>query len=72
MQVTIAHFFFVQFLKLEEVGEQCRLHQWQIEHRESFLALMLHHTVAHEPDGQQNKNGSEELVVDMITDPSRI
>lgn len=57
----------VQFLKLEDVSEQCRLHQWQIEHRESFLASMLHHTISHDID--TNKSESDE-VCEMTTEPS--
>ena len=61
----------LQFLKLEDVGEQCRLHQWQIQHRESFLAVMLHHTISHERGtSQQNDSKSEELISDMIAEPS--
>jgi len=36
------------YLKLEEVSEQSRLHQWQIERRGSLLAVMLHHTIRHD------------------------
>ena len=57
----------MQFLKLEDVGEQIRLHQWQIEHRESFLAVMLHQTVAHE---EQQLPRSDEATDDMMVEPS--
>ena len=61
----------VQFLKLEDVSEQCRLHQWQIEHRESFLASMLHHTISHDNDTLQwNENERDkEVVCEMTTEP---
>ena len=32
---------------MEEVGEQIRLNQWQMSHRSSLLAIMLHHTTRH-------------------------
>ena len=65
--------FTLQFLKLEEVGEQIRLHQWQIEHRESFLAVMLHHTVAHGEGGDKGSqlSRSDEVFSDMQVEPSR-
>ena len=62
--------FTLQFLKLEEVSEQIRLHQWQIEHRESFLAVMLHHTVAHEEEGG-GASLSDGVISDMIVEPFR-
>jgi hypothetical protein len=58
----------LQFLKLEEVGEQIRLHQWQIEHRESFLSVMLHHTVAHGEEGGRGSH-SDEVISDMVVEP---
>ena len=39
-----------QYLKLEELNEQSRLNQWQINCRSSMLAIMLHHTVDHQRD----------------------
>lgn len=35
------------YLKLEDVSEQIRINQWQIENRGSLLPMMLHHTVDH-------------------------
>lgn len=35
------------YLKLEDVSEQIRINQWQIENRGSLLPTMLHHTVDH-------------------------
>lgn len=62
--------FKLQFLKLEEVSEQIRLHQWQIEHRESFLAVMLHHTVAHGEEGGRGPQ-SDGVIGDMMVEPFR-
>ncbi len=45
---THVHTHAPQYLKLEEDGEQSRLNQWQIDHRGSLLAVMLHHTIDHE------------------------
>ena len=45
----------LQYLKLEEVNEQCRLYQWQIDYRGSLLAVMLHHTVDHETEEDTNR-----------------
>ena len=51
-----------QYLKLEDVNEQSRLHQWQINCRSSLLAVMLHHTVNHQtPTG--SCESSEETVM---------
>ena len=36
-----------QYLKLEDVSEQIRINQWQIENRGSLLPTLLHHTVDH-------------------------
>lgn len=47
----------VQFLKQEEVGEQIRLNQWQMSHRSSLLATMLHHTIQH-PHSSCNGTGT--------------
>lgn len=48
LTVTLPHLITTQYLKLEEVSEQSRLHQWQIERRGSLLAVMLHHTIRHD------------------------
>lgn len=40
----------LQYLKLEELSEQSRLNQWQMDCRNSLLAIMLHHTVDHNTD----------------------
>ena len=53
--VYINHY--TQYLKLEEVNEQSRLHQWQIERRGSLLAVMLHHTIRHD-DNKEAATGS--------------
>ena len=44
----------LQYLKLEEVGEQTRLQQWQVDHRHSLLAIMYHHTVDHSKKSSWN------------------
>lgn len=49
-----------QYLKLEEVGEQVRLNQWQIDHRSSLLAVMLHHTIDHSSNDSWNGDAAEE------------
>ncbi|XP_003387467.1 PREDICTED: CXXC-type zinc finger protein 1-like isoform X1 [Amphimedon queenslandica] len=38
------------YLKLEELGEQMRLLQWQLSYRKSLMAILLHHTVDHSKD----------------------
>ena len=50
----------LQYLKLEEVGEQVRLNQWQIQHRSSLLAVMFHHTVDHEQEASWNGDTGHE------------
>jgi len=49
-------------LKLEELGEQTRLNQWQKAQRSSLLATMLHHTINHSsPSSTWNGIGTKEL-----------
>ena len=53
----------LQYLKLEELSEQLRLNQWQVEHRHSLMAIMLHHTVDHSKEqrgGDTNNNSSSQ------------
>lgn len=40
----------MQYLKLEELSEQSRLNQWQMDCRNSLVAVMLHHTIDHGQD----------------------
>lgn len=47
-----------QFLKLEDVTEQIRLQQWQIQHRGSLMARLLHHTIDH---SRENKEKEREM-----------
>lgn len=71
----------LQYLKLEEVSEQTRLNQWQIEHRNSLLAVMFHHTINHEQEsswngdtlepegdgeGREDGSGKEEELMDTV------
>ena len=46
----MAPVFSFQYLKLEELGEQMRLLQWQLSYRKSLMAILLHHTVDHSKD----------------------
>ena len=41
------YFFRMQYLKQEDISEQQRLLQWQIDYRGSLLAVLLHHTIDH-------------------------
>ena len=53
-----------QFLKLEDVTEQIRLQQWQIQHHGSLMARLLHHTIDHSQENQEKEGEKEEGSLD--------
>ena len=55
----ILHFTYIQFLKLDDVGDQMRLHKWHIQHRGSLMARLLHHTIDHARDREMEERGGE-------------
>ena len=70
----------LQFLKLEEVGDQIRLHKWHVQHRGSLMARLLHHTIDHTKEREAGETGEspeqmeeeEEKIVDTDDSTSSI
>ena len=59
-KIISLHFTYImQFLKLDDVGDQMRLHKWHIQHRGSLMARLLHHTIDHAREREMEERGGE-------------
>ena len=58
----------LQFLKLEDVGDQIRIEEWHIQQRGSLMAQLLHYTIDHSKEKERvTEECSREKIEDTET-----